>query len=163
MPVSLDTYKYEVARAGAQAGADLINDIWGLKYDGGQMAAFLAESGLACCLMHNRRQAEYGDFLPELLADLKETLGIAEEAGVDRGRILLDPGVGFAKSREQNLEVLAHLGQPPIRWDAPFCLARPRKSVIGLTLEASGFREAGRDACDHGAGGAGRLRPCAGA
>ena len=134
VPVSLDTYKYEVARAGAQAGADLINDIWGLKYDGGQMAAFLAESGLACCLMHNRRQAEYGDFLPELLADLKETLEIAREAGIARERILLDPGVGFAKSREQNLEVLAHLDSLHTL-GCPFLLGASRKSVIGLTLE----------------------------
>ena len=136
VPVSLDTYKYEVARAGAQAGADLINDIWGLKYDEGQMAAFLAERGLPCCLMHNRRQAEYGDFLPELKADLQETLAIASRAGVRKEHIILDPGVGvgFAKTREQNLEVLANLGGLR-ELGCPVLLGASRKSVIGLTLD----------------------------
>ena len=134
VPVSLDTYKYEVARAGAQAGADLINDIWGLKYDEGQMAAFLAESGLPCCLMHNRRQAEYGDFLPELKADLQETLAIAERAGMKREHIILDPGVGFAKTKEQNLEVMANLGGLR-ELGRPVLLGASRKSVIGLTLD----------------------------
>ena len=134
VPVSLDTYKYEVARAGAQAGADLINDIWGLKYDEGQMAAFLAESGLPCCLMHNRRQAEYGDFLPELKADLQETLAIAERAGMKREHIILDPGVGFAKTKEQNLEVMANLGDLR-ELGRPVLLGASRKSVIGLTLD----------------------------
>ena len=134
VPVSLDTYKYEVARAGAQAGADLINDIWGLKYDEGQMADFLAGSGLPCCLMHNRRNAQYGDFLPELKADLQETLRIAEAAGNRKENIILDPGVGFAKSREQNLEVIANLDS--LRdLGCPLLLGASRKSVIGLTLD----------------------------
>lgn len=133
VPVSLDTYKYEVARVGAQAGADLINDIWGLKYDEGQMAAFLAKSGLPCCLMHNRREAEYENFLLDMHADLEETLRIAEAAGIRKERIILDPGVGFAKSAQQNLEVLANLD---VFRDlgCPLLLGASRKSVIGLAL-----------------------------
>ena len=135
VPVSLDTYKYEVARAGAQAGADLINDIWGLKYDEGQMAAFLAESGLPCCLMHNRRQAEYGDFLPELKADLQETLAIASRAGVRKEHIILDPGVGFAKNYEQNLMVIKHLDLLTAEFDLPVLLGTSRKRVVGTALD----------------------------
>ncbi len=134
VPVSLDTYKHEVARAGAQAGADLINDIWGLKYDEGQMAAFLAKSGLPCCLMHNRRQAEYENFLLELKADLRETLAIADRAGMKKKSIILDPGVGFAKTREQNLEVIASLDSLH-ELGCPVLLGASRKSVIGLTLD----------------------------
>ncbi len=134
VPVSLDTYKYEVARAGAQAGADLINDIWGLKYDEGQMAAFLAESGLPCCLMHNRRQAEYGDFLPELKADLQETLAIASRAGVRKESIILDPGVGFGKDCAMNLETV-HYMERFHTLGYPLLLGTSRKSFIGLTLD----------------------------
>ena len=134
IPVSLDTCKARVAREGIDAGADLINDIWGLKYDEGKMAAFLAESGLPCCLMHNRRQAEYGDFLPELKADLQETLAIASRAGVKNENIILDPGVGFAKTKEQNLEVMANLGGLR-ELGRPVLLGASRKSVIGLTLD----------------------------
>ena len=98
------------------------------------MAAFLAESGLPCCLMHNRRQAEYGDFLPELKADLQETLAIASRAGVKNENIILDPGVGFAKTKEQNLEVMANLGGLR-ELGRPVLLGASRKSVIGLTLD----------------------------
>ena len=90
VPVSLDTYKYQVARAGIQAGADLINDIWGLKYDGGKMAETIAKSGLPCCLMHNRAEADYTDFLEDMASDMAETLRIAEAAGIRDDRIILD-------------------------------------------------------------------------
>ena len=103
VPVSLDTYKYKVAQAGIAAGADLINDIWGLKYDGGQMAETIAGSGLPCCLMHNRQNADYGNFLEDLAADLADTLRIAEAAGIRDDKIILDPGVGFGKTYENNL------------------------------------------------------------
>lgn len=134
VPVSLDTCKYQVAAAGIRAGADLINDIWGLKRDGGRMAALLADSGLPCCLMHNRETAEYGNFWEELKEDLRETLRIAENAGIARDRIILDPGVGFGKTREHNLEVLSGLGGLH-ELGCPLLLGASRKSVIGLTLD----------------------------
>ena len=134
IPVSLDTYKYEVAREGIRAGADLINDIWGLRYDEGQMAALIARSGLPCCLMHNREAQIEGDFLPALLGELKEILELAQKAGIGKEQILLDPGVGFGKSYEQNLEVLANLDHMT-GLGCPLLLGTSRKSVIGLTLD----------------------------
>lgn len=133
IPVSLDTYKSGVARAGICAGADLINDIWGLRYDSGEMAEVLAEAGIACCLMHNRRQAEYSCFMQEVAADLADSLHLAERAGIASDRILLDPGVGFAKTCEQNLQVIANLEQLRVL-GCPLLLGTSRKSVIGLTL-----------------------------
>ncbi len=133
VPVSLDTYKAETARAGIEAGADLINDIWGLKKDP-DMARVIAAGKAACCLMHNREKSEYGNFLPNLFSDLEESLKLAERAGIPRDKILLDPGVGFGKTYENNLEVLARLEEFR-RWGLPVLLGCSRKSVIGLTLD----------------------------
>lgn len=133
VPVSLDTYKSRVAAAGIKAGADMINDIWGLKYDA-DMKTVIAESGLPCCLMHNRDNTEYGVFLRDVCSDLEESVRLAKEAGIGDDRIILDPGVGFAKSYEQNLEVLRSLerfGESGY----PVLLGCSRKSVIGLTLD----------------------------
>lgn len=133
VPVSLDTYKAGVAEAGIAAGADLINDIWGLKYDG-RMAGVIAESGLPCCLMHNRRDREYQSFVRDVAADLRESLLLAERAGIPADKIILDPGVGFAKSYEQNLEIIRCLGDLKAL-GCPLLLGCSRKSVIGLTLD----------------------------
>ena len=135
VPVSLDTYKYQVARAGIQAGADLINDIWGLKYDGGKMAETIAKSGLPCCLMHNRAEADYTDFLEDMASDMAETLRIAEAAGIRDDRIILDPGVGFGKTYEQNLITIKYMDKLKTL-GYPLLLGTSRKSVIGLTLDA---------------------------
>lgn len=132
VPVSLDTWKAKVARAGIQAGADLINDVWGLKRDG-KMAEVIAESALPCCLMHNRENADYRDFMQDVAADLAETLRLADKAGIRDDRIILDPGVGFAKSREQNLEIINCLEELKV-FGYPILLGCSRKSVIGLTL-----------------------------
>ena len=102
VPVSIDTYKSKVAAAAVGAGADLVNDIWGLKYDK-NMAEVIAKSGATCCLMHNRERAEYNSFVEDVLDDLRETIAIAKKAGIADDKIILDPGVGFAKSYEQNL------------------------------------------------------------
>ncbi|HIX68218.1 MAG TPA: dihydropteroate synthase [Candidatus Anaerostipes excrementavium] len=133
VPVSLDTYKSGVAKAGIEAGADLINDIWGLKWDG-TMAEVLAESGVAACLMHNRRDTDYGDFLVDVMADLQETMDLAAEAGIAKEKIMLDPGIGFAKDLNQNLKMMKHL-ELMSRWDVPVLLGTSRKSMIGLTLD----------------------------
>ena len=133
LPVSVDTYKAETARLAFEAGADMINDVWGLKYDSGGMARVIARSGAACCLMHNRREADYADFMPELLADLRGTLDIADAAGIARERVILDPGVGFAKTYEQNLTVLHRLFELKAL-GCPVLLGASRKSVVGLTL-----------------------------
>lgn len=133
LPVSVDTYRHETARLALEAGADMINDIWGLRYDGGEMARLIAQSGAACCLMHNRKSAEYRGFMPELLEDLRGTLDLAAAAGIARDRIILDPGIGFAKSCEQNLTAMHRLGELAAL-GCPVLLAASRKSVIGLSL-----------------------------
>ena len=133
VPISLDTYKSRVAQAGIEAGADLINDIWGLKYDG-QMAKVIAESGLPCCLMHNRKDTDYRSFMQDVAADLADCLHLAECAGIPQDKIILDPGVGFAKSYEQNLQIINNMEQLHVL-GCPILLGTSRKSVIGLTLD----------------------------
>lgn len=132
VPISLDTYKSKVAKAGILAGADLINDIWGLKYDK-EMAKVIADSKLPCCLMHNRSQAVYQSFVEDVISDLAETLQLAKEAGIDEDKIILDPGVGFGKTYEQNLEIINRLEELK-KLGYPLLLGCSRKSVIGLTL-----------------------------
>ena len=133
IPISVDTYKSGVAEAAAQAGADLINDIWGLKYDP-RMAEVIAKSGLACCLMHNRDNTEYRNFMEDMKQDLRETIALAKAAGIADDKIILDPGVGFAKSYENNLEVIRRLKEfNELKY--PVLLGTSRKSVIGLTLD----------------------------
>lgn len=133
VPVSIDTYKSHVAEAAIQAGTDLVNDIWGLKYDE-KMADVIAKHNVACCLMHNRKKAEYENFLRDFMSDMKECVELAKKAGIADDKIILDPGVGFAKTYEMNLEIinrmeiLNELGYPVL-------LGTSRKSVIGLTLD----------------------------
>ena len=133
IPISLDTYKGKVAKAGILAGADLINDIWGLKYDS-DMAGIIAENKVACCLMHNRNNSDYGDFMEEVLSDLKESLDIARKAGILEDRIMVDPGVGFGKEYAHNLLAIKNLHRFR-ELGFPVLLGTSRKSVIGLTLD----------------------------
>lgn len=133
VPLSVDTYKSAVAKSAIASGADLINDIWGLKADD-KMAKVIADAKLPSCLMHNRKEAVYGKFLDDVAADLKETLDIAEKAGISKNTIILDPGVGFAKSYEQNLEITNHL-EVLDSLGCPLLLGTSRKSMIGLTLD----------------------------
>ncbi len=133
VPVSLDTYKSKVAAAGIRAGADMINDIWGLKYDE-EMAAVIADSKVSCCLMHNRKEACYVNFLEDVAADLAETIHIAAKAGIADDKIILDPGVGFGKTYENNLEIMGHMESLHM-FGYPILLGASRKSVIGLTLD----------------------------
>lgn len=132
VPVSLDTYKSGVAAAGIAAGADLINDIWGLKYDG-QMGEVISNGGVACCLMHNRGNTEYINFLEEVCRDLGESVSIAKKSGIGDEKIILDPGVGFGKTYEQNLEIINRM-DCILELGYPLLLGTSRKSVIGITL-----------------------------
>ncbi len=136
LPLSVDTYKSAVAAAALAEGADLLNDIWGLRAPEDKehkMAEVIAASGAVCCLMHNREKAEYRDFLPDVMADLEESLRIAAEAGLPKEKIILDPGVGFAKSTEENLLVTKHLDDFQ-KLGCPLLLGTSRKSMIGNTL-----------------------------
>ena len=133
VPVSIDTYKSHVAEAALQAGADLVNDIWGLKYDE-KMASVIAKYQAACCLMHNKNEAVYKDFLKDMYAELQKCVDTAKAAGIEDDRIMLDPGVGFGKTYEMNLDVMKHLDLFN-GLGYPMLLGTSRKSVIGLTLD----------------------------
>lgn len=133
IPISVDTYKSKVARPAIEAGADLLNDIWGLKYDP-DMAKLVAETKVACCLMHNREQADYQDFMKEFLQDMGESIKIAQEAGIAEDKIILDPGVGFGKTYELNLEVMREISQMH-QYKYPILLGTSNKSVIGNALD----------------------------
>lgn len=133
VPISVDTYKSKVAKAAIAAGADLVNDIWGLKYDP-DMAKTIADAKVACCLMHNREKAAYADFMKDFLTDLGESVKIAEDAGIAEDKIILDPGVGFGKTYEMNLEVIREISQMH-QYGYPILLGTSNKSVIGNALD----------------------------
>lgn len=131
--ISLDTYKSEVAKAGIVVGADMINDIWGLKWDK-NMADVIAKAGVACCLMHNREDSDYEDLMTDILKDMQESVDIATKNGIEASKIMLDPGIGFAKDLNQNLVVMNNLAQLK-KLGYPILLGTSRKSMIGLTLD----------------------------
>lgn len=130
--ISLDTYKADVAEAGIAAGVDLINDIWGLKADP-RMAEVIAKHDVACCLMHNRETMDYTNFIDDVATDLGECIMLATRAGIDDNKIMLDPGVGFAKDTAQNLEVIKYMDVFS-ELGYPLLLGVSRKSVVGNTL-----------------------------
>lgn len=133
IPVSIDTYKSAVAAAAIEAGADLVNDIWGLKYDP-EMAGLIARTGVACCLMHNRENTEYQEFLTDFMEDMRACVELAKNAGIADDKIILDPGVGFGKTYDMNLEIIDKL-EIMKELGYPVLLGTSRKSVIGLTLD----------------------------
>ncbi len=133
VPISLDTYKSEVAKAGIAAGVDMINDIWGLKYDD-NMAQVIAESGLPCCLSHNRKEMKYKNLIEEMLWDLEASLELASSKGIAYDKIILDPGIGYGKSYENNLEIIDNL-QKFHSLGYPLLLGASRKSVVGMGLD----------------------------
>jgi dihydropteroate synthase len=132
VPLSIDTCKAEVARQALDAGAHIINDQWGFKQDPA-MAATVARYGCPCILMHNRPDRDYGDFIGDVLADLRESADIAMAAGVARDMIILDPGIGFAKDYRENLYLMKHLDQVAAL-GYPVLLGTSRKSTIRKIL-----------------------------
>ena len=133
IPISIDTYKAKVAEKAIEAGADLINDVWGFKKDK-DMAKVAAKYNVPCCLMHNRENENYKDLMEDILEDLRESIKIAKEAGVKDENIILDPGIGFAKSHEQNLETMNKLERLK-ELGYPVLLGTSRKRMIGFTLD----------------------------
>ncbi len=132
VPVSIDTYKSAVAKAALQSGVHMVNDIWGLQHDAA-MARVIAEAGAVCCLMHNQNGKEYHDFLHDCMNTLQHSVDTALKAGIPKQNIILDPGVGFAKTYEQNLCVMQHL-EAFNKLGYPMLLGTSRKSMIGLAL-----------------------------
>ncbi|GFZ31762.1 dihydropteroate synthase [Clostridium zeae] len=132
IPISIDTYKGKVAEEAIKAGANLINDVWGFKKDK-YIAEVAAKYDVPCCLMHNRDNTDYGDIIEDMIVDFKESIAIALSAGVKKENIILDPGIGFAKSYEQNLYVMNNL-EKFNSLGYPLLLGTSRKSIIGNTL-----------------------------
>ena len=183
VPISIDTYKSKVAQAALAAGASLVNDIWGLKYDA-KMAEVIASAKGSVCLMHNRNNMDYHkspyvvyplaslrlnasnqtihedngatiadypvmsasdthidaeqlsreSFINVVQGEIQESIALAMKAGIEKDKIMLDPGVGFAKTYEMNLEVIRSLSCFTAL-DYPVLLGTSRKSVIGLALD----------------------------
>jgi dihydropteroate synthase len=134
VPISIDTYKSGVASRALEAGASLINDIWGLKRDTG-IARVAAKAGVPVILMANQRDAppKVG-ILAKVISDLETGIAIAMEAGVAAENIIIDPGIGFGKTLEQNLELVNRLAELK-RLGKPILLGTSRKSMIGLVLD----------------------------
>ena len=133
IPISVDTYKSPVAREAVKAGAAIINDVWGLKYDP-EIAAVAAETGMPLILMHNQEGREYQDLLPDIFDSLRRSVAQAMAAGVARENIILDPGIGFGKTAEHNLEIMRRLAEFR-ELGFPLLMGTSRKSTIGLVLD----------------------------
>jgi dihydropteroate synthase len=148
VPISIDTYKAEVARQALAAGAHIVNDVWGLRMDP-EMGSVVASTGAAVVLMHNRSRPkdaaqsaqlggryvgiDYNDLLGDIRRELQESVGLAHAAGVPDERIILDPGIGFGKTVEQNLELMYRLDELT-GLGYPILVGPSRKSFVGYTL-----------------------------
>lgn len=133
VPISIDTYKAEVAKRAVQAGASIINDVWGAKADP-EIADVAAETGVPIILMHNRKERNYINFIRDVLNDLYESITIAKKAGVADDQIILDPGIGFAKSLAENIEMMRNL-DTLVSLGYPVLLGTSKKSMIGNVLD----------------------------
>jgi len=133
LPISVDTYKPQVARQALDAGATIINDIWGLK-PGPHLAEVAAERGAPLILMHNQKTRQYNDLLPDIFSSLNRSVELALGAGVAKENIILDPGFGFGKTPDHNLEVLHRLSEFK-SLGYPLLMGTSRKSTIGLVLD----------------------------
>jgi dihydropteroate synthase len=132
VPLSVDTYKFEVARQALDAGAEMLNDIWGLKQEP-RLAELAARRGVPVILMSNQRDKPVRSIVPAVLSDLKRAVDLALGAGVPWENIILDPGIGFGKRLEQNLELVRRLDELKVL-GRPVLLGTSRKSMIGLVL-----------------------------
>lgn len=133
MPLSIDTYKAETARQALEAGAHIINDVWGLKADP-EMASVAAKYNCPVILCHNRQEARYDDLITDIIEDLEESVVIARSAGVSTRYMWLDPGPGFAKSTDDNLQLMNRLSDIT-SLGYPVLLATSRKRFIRQTLD----------------------------
>ena len=132
IPISVDTSKSAVARAALEAGACIVNDVWGLQADAG-MAAVAAERGAGLILMHNQRGHYYDDLMEGITSGLKQSLNAALAAGVARDSLIVDPGIGFGKTADQNLKVLRNLRRIK-ELGFPLLVGTSRKSTVGRLL-----------------------------
>ena len=133
-PLSIDTYKGEVAEAAIEAGANMVNDVWGLQKDP-EMAAIIAHHQVPVVIMHNQESTVYDkDIIESMIEYFNKSLDIAKAAGIKRDQIILDPGIGFGKNLKQNQEVMDRLEELQI-FKLPILLGISRKSIIGMSLD----------------------------
>ena len=133
VPISIDTYRAEVARRALEAGAVMVNDVWGLRRDP-KLAEVAAEWGVPLVIASNQREITYNEIVPEVVDYLKRGINLALDAGVAWENIIIDPGIGFGKTVEGNLELIRRLGELRVL-GRPILLGTSRKSVIGLVLD----------------------------
>ena len=133
IPISIDTYKAEIAREALRAGAAMVNDVWGFRRDP-DMAQVAAETDVPVVLMHNQAHTRYDDLVPDVIGELRRMIDAAISAGVRRENIIVDPGMGFGKTAEHNLEILRRLDEFRAL-DAPILVGMSRKSTIGYVLD----------------------------
>lgn len=132
LPLSIDTYKAETAERALEAGVEMLNDVWGFKEDS-EIAGVAARYKVPVCLMHNRRNTDYQDLISDIINELKESIDLAHNAGVADKHIIIDPGIGFGKNYQQNLDVMLHLREFK-DMGYPLLLGTSRKSIVGKTL-----------------------------
>ena len=138
--ISIDTYKYDVAKEAIKVGANIINDIWGLQYDNGEMAELVKKSNLPLIAMHNQNDEVYNkDIMLVLREFFEKTFKIADKYGIDKDTIILDPGLGFGKNVEQNIEVLSRLNE--LKNMGSILLGASKKRFIGKLLNDLPFDE----------------------
>ena len=138
--ISIDTYKYDVAKEAIKVGANIINDIWGLQYDKGEMAELVKKSNLPIIAMHNQNDEIYNkDIMLVLREFFEKTFKIADKYGIDKDTIILDPGLGFGKNVEQNIEVLSRLNE--LKNMGSILLGASKKRFIGKLLNDLPFDE----------------------
>jgi dihydropteroate synthase len=135
LPISVDTYKAEAARQALEAGAHIVNDVWGFKRDP-DLATVAAKYGCPVILTHNRLTRDYSDFIPNVLSDLMESVQLAKAASIAEDLIWLDPGIGFAKDYDENLEMMGRLSDVA-GLGFPVLLGTSRKTFIRRTLDVS--------------------------
>jgi dihydropteroate synthase len=133
VPISIDTTKPSVAQAAVEAGASIVNDIWGLRREP-DLGRLAVQAGCGIVVMHNRERAEYDDLLGEVAADLGRSIALAAEFGIPDARVIVDPGIGFGKTAEHNLELLRGLDRLH-SLGRPILVGTSRKSFIGKILD----------------------------
>lgn len=148
VPVSVDTYHWKTADYVLHAGAHMMNDIWGLQYDHGEMAEVAGCHQVPVIVMHNKADTNYnGDVIEEMKIFFDKSLDIALQAGVKEENIILDPGIGFGKDGNQNMEVLRRLDELVRAFPCPWLLGVSRKRFIGAILDLpAGERDEGTGA-----------------
>ena len=133
IPISVDTYKPEVAKVAMESGASIINDIWGLKHDP-NIARIAAEHGAPIILMHNQSTTAYNDLIADISKSLNHSIELALQSGVSKSNIIIDPGIGFGKTPDQNLEIIKRLKEFSTL-GVPILIGTSRKSTIGYILD----------------------------